>query len=64
MITTTVNKTVRAPATGAGDLGPGTYDGGSSFTKTSKGYSFGKPKPEKKIVDNRDYGYDPDKEFK
>ena len=46
------------------DLGPGAYDGGKSFGKDVIGYSWGKPKPEKKIVDNRDYGYAAEAEFK
>jgi len=48
---------------GAGDLGPGAYDGGKQIGKDVIGYSWGKPKPPKKVVDNRDYGYDPEKEF-
>ena len=47
-----------------GDLGPGAYDGGKLLGKDVIGYSWGKPKPEKVVVDNRDYGYDPEKEFK
>lgn len=27
------------------------------------GYTWGKPKPPKEVVDNRDYGYEPAKEF-
>ena len=34
------------------------------FGKDVVGYSWGKPKPEKKIIDPRDYGYTPEKEFK
>jgi len=47
-----------------GDLGPGAYDGGKQLGKDVIGYSWGKPKAEKVVVDNRDYGYDPEKEFK
>ena len=53
----------KRPVPGSGDLGPGAYDDGNTFGKSTRGYSFGKPKPEKKIVDNRDYGYEPEKEF-
>ena len=56
-----INKRTQA---GTGDLGPGAYDDGNTFGKKVVGYSFGKPKPEKVEVDNRDYGYDPDREFK
>ena len=41
------------------DVGPGAYDVGSSFTTHTKGYSWGKPGLEKRVFDNRDYGYDP-----
>jgi len=42
--------------TESADLGPGAYNSEKkSFGKDVIGYSFGKPKPEKKIVDNRDY---------
>ena len=50
--------------TATGDLGPGAYATSNEFGTNVKGLGFGKPKPEKKIVDNRDYGYDPDKEFR
>ena len=46
-----------------GDLGPGAYDAGKTFGKDVIGYSWGKPKPPKKEVDKRDYGYTPEKEF-
>ena len=45
-------------------VGPGQYERGDEFGKNVKGLGFGKPKPEKKIVDNRDYGYNPEREFK
>ena len=51
-----LNKRVQ---TGTGDLGPGAYGGGKEFGKDVRGHSFGKPKPEKPIVDPRDYGYEP-----
>ena len=44
----------------SGELGPGQYDGGKQFGKDVIGYSWGKPKPPKKEVDNRDYGYEPE----
>lgn len=37
------------------DLGPGSYTCGKTFGKGVIGYSFGKPKPDKITVDNRDY---------
>ena len=49
---------------GAGDLGPGAYDDGKDFGKNVRGHGFGKPRPEKTEIDNRDYGFDPDKAFK
>lgn len=45
-------------------VGPGQYATYKEFGKDVKGYGFGKPKPEKTVVDNRDYGYSPEKEFK
>ena len=47
-----------------GDLGPGAYDGGKEFGKDVIGYSWGKPKPDKKKFDARDYDYTPEKEFR
>lgn len=43
-------------ATGA-DIGPGAYDGGKTFGKDVVGFSWGKPKPAKKIEDPRDYNW-------
>ena len=40
---------------GTGDLGPGAYDDGKDFGKGVVGHSFGKPKPEKVVSDDRDY---------
>ena len=40
-----------------------TYNDGKSFGKEVIGFSWGKPKQSKKIVDTRDYGYTPEKEF-
>ena len=54
----------RSMAAESGDLGPGAYDGGKQFGKDVIGYTWGKPKPEKKIVDPRDYGMTPEKEFR
>ena len=51
-----LNKRVQ---TGTGDLGPGAYDDGKKFGKDVRGHAFGKPKPEKPVVDARDYGYEP-----
>ena len=48
----------RRTTSAADDLGPGQYERNDEFGKNVKGLGFGKPKPEKKIVDNRDYGYD------
>ena len=48
-----INKRVES---GTGDLGPGSYDDGKGFGKGVKGHGFGKPRPEKSVVDNRDYG--------
>ena len=56
-----INKRYRVET---GDLGPGAYDGGKQIGKDVIGYSWGQPKPEKVIIDPRDYGYDPEKEFK
>ena len=38
-------------------VGPGSYEVGKEFGKDVKGIGFGKPKEEKKVVNNRDYGY-------
>lgn len=51
-----LNKRVQ---TGTGDLGPGAYNDGKEFGKDVRGHAFGKPKPEKPVVDARDYGYEP-----
>lgn len=44
-------------------LGPGQYETYKEFGKEVKGYGFGKPSPEKKTVDNRDYDNSPEREF-
>ena len=54
----------RSMAAETGDLGPGAYDGGKEFGKDVIGYSWGKPKPDKKKFDARDYDYTPEKEFR
>ena len=43
--------------------GPGQYQTYKEFGKDVKGLGFGKPKAEKKVVDNRDYGYSPERDF-
>ena len=43
---------------------PGSYRKGYEFGENVKGYGFGKPQTQKTEIDNRDYGYDPDREFK
>lgn len=42
----------------------GMYNTGNEFGKNVKGFGFGKPRQEKVEIDNRDYGYDPEKSFK
>ena len=54
----------RRTITAADDLGPGAYERNDEFGKNVKGLGFGKPKPEKKIFDDRDYNADNDKTFK
>ena len=56
-----INKRVQP---GTGDLGPGAYDDGKDFGKNVRGHSFGKPKPEAPVYDDRDYGTEPEKVFK
>lgn len=41
----------------------GQYKQGPEFGEQVKGYSWGKPRNEKVEIDNRDYGYEPEKEF-
>jgi len=48
---------------GTGDLGPGAYERKDGIGTSGKGLGFGKPKAEKKVVDNRDYGYQEEKSF-
>lgn len=48
---------------GSDSVGPGTYQAHKEFGKDLKGLGFGKPKPEKIVVDNRDYGYSQTAEF-
>ena len=43
---------------------PGKYDTGKKFGEGVKSLGFGKPKPEKIEKDDRDYGMDPENEFK
>ena len=43
--------------------GPGQYKTMNNFGENVKGLGFGKPKAEKVEIDNRDYGYDPQREF-
>ena len=59
----TGNRFDTAQRTGTGDLGPGAYERSDGFGKSGKGLGFGKPKPEKKVVDNRDYGYQGEKSY-
>ena len=44
-------------------IGPGAYEVQKEFGKDVKGLGFGKPKPEKREVDNRDYSYSAEQEF-
>ena len=44
-------------------MGPGAYERNDGIGKSGKGLGFGKPKEEKKVVDNRDYGYQGDNSF-
>jgi len=41
----------------------GTYKKSNNFGEKVIGYGFGKPKPDKIVVDNRDYGYEPERDF-
>ena len=43
--------------------GPGHYERTDGFGRNVKGMGFGKPRQEKVVIDNRDYGYDAKKEF-
>ena len=44
-------------------LGPGQYQTQKEFGAEAKGLGFGKPRPDKKVIDNRDYNYSPEREF-
>ena len=44
-------------ARGGDPIGPGTYQTSKEFGQDVKGVGFGKPRAEKTVVDNRDYGY-------
>ena len=62
----TISKTGARPesfATKGEGVGPGQYQTYKEFGSDVKGLGFGKPKPEKRIVDNRDYNYSAEKEF-
>ena len=44
-------------------MGPGTYERNDGIGKSGKGLGFGKPRAEKTVVDNRDYGYEGQKTY-